>query len=99
MATFDSIFYPTGEEATGTVNAGASSAEIPIGPNRVFAFICSGDCNVKFGATGVTAATGSNFKLPAGTIARYDTGSHVQSFRIFNPTGVTITYWIQYLAR
>lgn len=99
MATFDAVFTPCENDATGTVTTAASSAEIAIAPNQIFYLIANGDANIRFGATGLAAATANNFYLPAKTGARYDSGRTGLALRIFNPTGSTITWWIQNLAK
>lgn len=99
MATLDSIFYPSGEDATGTVAGTTASAEIPIGKNRIFALIADQDCHIKFGGSGLSAASTSNFKLFSGIIARFDMGDVVQSLSIYNPGSTTLNYYIMYLTR
>lgn len=99
MSTFDSIFYPTGEITTATLATVTSTAEIVLGNNRVFAITSSDDIRIKFGNSGMAAAAAGDFPVWASSYARYDTGSHQDRIRLFNPTGATITYWIQFLAR
>lgn len=99
MATFDCILTPGEVDSTGTVTAGVSSAEIDIAPNQIFYLIANGDLNIRFGSTGLTAATASNFYLPSKTGTRYDSGRTGMAMRLFNPTGSTVTWWIQTLVK
>lgn len=100
MATLDSIFVPmTPKDLQGSINAGASSAEIVIGNNQIFAINASGDVNIAFGNSGMAAASNSNFRVPSGVTAEYDTGSQNDRIRLFNNGGSSINYWIQLLSR
>jgi len=99
MATQTSIFYPTGEEATATLATVTSTAEIVVGNNRTFVVHASDDVHIKVGTAGMAAASTSNMRLDGGSYTTYDSGSHFDRIRLFNPTANTITYWIQFLAR
>ena len=99
MATFDAVFTPCENDQTGSVTTAVSSAEIVIAPNQIFYLVGSGDMNIRFGQTGLAAATANNFLLPAKTLARYDAGRTGIALRIFNPGGSTINWWIQNLAK
>lgn len=99
MSTFTSVFSSVGETTTGTVLTTASSAEIVIGPNRIFSITCSDDLRIKFGTTGMGAAVTGDFPVWGNAYVQFDTASHTPSIRLFNPTAGTVTYWITYLAR
>lgn len=98
MATFSAIFTPDStQDQSATVGAGVSSAAITLGKIRKFAINASGDMNIIFGQAAVGAATASNFRIPSGVIAVYDTGDENNTIRIFNPGAGTLTYWIQFI--
>lgn len=108
MALFDSVLAPVGastgtqgtrSDQTGTVLTGASSAEILLGAYQSFAINANGDINIRFGGTGLPAATASDFRLPANIVAVYPVSKANPAIRIFNPTANTITWWIQPLTQ
>ena len=98
MATFSAIFTPrSGDDQTGTVGAGVSSAAITVGAREKIAINATGDINIAFGSSTMAAASASNFRIPSGVVAEYDSGPNT-SIRIWNPGSGSITYWIQFLA-
>lgn len=99
MATYESVFIPEAKDVTATLATVTATAEILIGINNIFAIQATDDMHIKFGTTGMAAASASNWKIPAGSIFKYDMGRAVDTIRLFNPTGATITYWIQFLSR
>lgn len=99
MATFDCILTPGEVDSTGTVSAGTSSAEIDIAPNQIFYLIANGDLNIRFGSTGLGAASASNFYLPGKTGTRYDSGRTGMAMRLWNPTSGSVIWWIQTLVK
>lgn len=103
MAVFTSILTPVGgstagsttADLNGTITTVTSSAEIVLGRYQLFAINASGDINIRFGNSGMPAAAATDFRIPSGVIATYQIPQQYDRFRIFNPTGATITYWIQ----
>lgn len=98
MAVFASVFVPSGEPAVTATLAGASSAEIVLGTNRIFKISATGASNVlaiKFGNAGMGAAAATDYVLPPNTESFFDTGDAYSSIRIFG----TGTYSIQKLSR
>ena len=100
MATFSAVFSPTGpgQDLSSTVTASASSAEIVLGTDRIFAINATDDVNIAFGVSGMAAAAATNFRIPGGTVATYDTGQF-DRIRLYNATSATITYYIQLLTK
>lgn len=98
MAVMAGIFAPAGNDATGTVANGASSAEITINAYQLFAFTASDDISIKFGNAGMAAADATSFRIPGGTVAIYQVPKQFTRFRLFNGTAATITWWIQNLS-
>lgn len=98
MADFSGIFVPppTGAVQTGTVTTGASSAEIDISVslNGRIAIAVTGNANVRFGNSGVAAATASDLPLWGGSTSIFNLGQQYSAVRVFNNTASTITYWI-----
>lgn len=105
MATYSSIFIPVPSGAASTSDISASlatvtaSAEIVMAKNAVFAINATGDLNIIFGMSGVKTPTASNFRIPSGATAFYDLGDGADRIRLFNATGSTVTYYIQFLTR
>lgn len=103
MATFTSIFVPVGgstlgsttADLNGTVTTVTSSAEIVLGRYQLFAINANGDFNIRFGNSGMPGAAATDFRIPANSMAVYQIPQQYDRFRIFNPGGTTITYWIQ----
>lgn len=100
MATFLSYNVPSGELATTATLAGASSSEIVLGVNCLFAFsvtsaTAGASLNIRFGQPGMPAAAATDFQVPAGQVVLFDTGLAFTSVRVFG----TGTYSIQKLTR
>jgi hypothetical protein len=103
MAIYTSIFVPVGgstagsttADLNGTVTTTASSGEIVLNRYQLFAINANGDINIRFGNAGMPAAAATDFRIPSGIIATYQVPANWDRFRIFNPGGTTITYWIQ----
>lgn len=105
MATFSAVFTPSGS-GTGTtadlnasLAATTSTAAITLEHNRLFAINADGDINIRFGNSGMDAASGADYRIPAGTTAVYDLGNAFTRIRLYNPGGSSINYWIQPLVR
>lgn len=108
MATLTSIFIPgqgsggvstLAAPYTASVNATTASAEIPIGNNQIFAISATGAFNVRFGPSGTSTASASDFQVGAGIISTWDTGDSWKSVVIFNPGASAITYWVMKLSK
>lgn len=99
MATQSAVFIPEATDYTTTVTTAASSAEIVIGTNRLFALTADGDFHLRIGNSGMSAASTSNYKCWANTVYTYDFGSYNDRIRIYNPGGSTVNIFIQYLSR
>jgi hypothetical protein len=103
MAIYTSIFVPVGGATANTTTADISatlatvtaSAEIVLGRYQIFAINANGDINIRFGNAGMPAATTADFRIPNGVVATYQVPLNWDRFRIFNPTGGNVTYWIQ----
>lgn len=85
-------------DASASLAATTSTAEISLGPYAVVNISASGPINIKFGKTGMTAAAATNFQVPANTIVTYQVSKSEPFIRIFNPGGGSINYWIQFLS-
>jgi hypothetical protein len=99
LATFAAVFSPSsasgGVESVTKVSAlaaGASSAEIVLGSNQLFAIssIASAtaaapfNINLEFGPPGLGAATASDMGLPVGQVFTFDMSDEFRSIRVFN---------------
>jgi hypothetical protein len=93
MAVFSSILVPANEAAIQILAqaASTSSAEIVLGPNRIFAINSDRDITVKFGNAGMAAATGVEYRIPANQQTTFDVGSQLNSLRIWNTGNVNGT--------
>lgn len=106
MAVFSAILGFSGDAgATASLNTVTSTAEIVLGPNAIFAIRAtsatagSGDFNLKFGNSGMAAASATDFQFPSNQVFTLQTGDHTDRIRIFNPGAAAITYWVQRLDR
>lgn len=107
MATFTAIFSPVGgstagsttADLTGSVGAGASSAEIVLSKYQLFAINATGDINIRFGNIGMPAAAVTDFRLPGNSISVYQLGTTYDRIRLFNNGASPVTWWIQPLSR
>lgn len=98
MAVFSSTYGFSGDAvATAVLGAAASTAEIVLGNEAVFAITCTGDFHVKFGNSGMAAAAATDFQYPANSVQTLQTGDHTDRIRIFSTAGGT--YWVQRLDR
>lgn len=77
-----------------SLNTVTSTAEIVLGPNVIFEINSDQDINIAFGVSGMAAASASDWRVPANTVKRYDTGNLRTSIRLFNPSGSTSHYWV-----
>lgn len=101
MAVFASILKPTdaagGIEAVtkaAGIAAGASSNEIVLGTNQLFAVVgmplgtpgstTAANINLKLGPAGLSAAAATDFGIPVNTVLTFDTGDTFNSIRVFN---------------
>lgn len=99
MASISAIFSP--QSAAGGIEnvtkvtalaAGASSSEISLGTNQLFAItgIASStaaaplNMNVEFGPAGLGAATAADMGLPLNQVFTFDTGEQFKSIRVYN---------------
>jgi hypothetical protein len=105
LATFAAFMAP-GEGAGGSdgtittaVSANASTAEIVIGFRYIFSIICDSDMHVKWGVSGMAAATASNFLIPAKMLVTMDMGESFDRVRVFTATGATGNIYILPLTR
>lgn len=100
MATQSAIFIPeAGNGQTASLAAATSTGELVIGTNRIFAVNATDDVNIKFGNSGMAAASAADFRIPANTVATFDLGSYTDRVRLFNNTAASVTYWILMLSR
>lgn len=103
MAKIAGIYVPDGGGASSTADITAalatvtSSAEIVLGPNRIFNITATGALTIRFGVSGMPAASAADFQIPANTVMTFSLGpvGGNDRIRVFNTTASSITYWIQ----
>lgn len=99
MSILDAILSADSRQDASAALAGTTStAEIIYGAGEVIAINASGDINIKFGASGMTAAAATNFRIPGGVVATYVFGNGSDRIRLFNPGATSVTYYIQVLS-
>lgn len=100
MALFDAVLVPAGAATKiSALGASASSAEVLLGANKLFAVSATDAVHIVFGQTGMAAADAADFRIPAGVVAVWDTGHEFTHARFFNSTGAAIDIYIQPLSR
>lgn len=96
-----------------TITTGASGAEIPLGSRQAFMLTAfattaptgASNINLKFGASGLSAAAATDMGLPISgptfSVAPvvFETGDEFQSIRIFNNTSATVVIYVMLLNR
>lgn len=82
-------------DLSASVSGTTSTAEIDFSAYQYFAINANGDINIRFGPTGLPAATAADFRIPANSTYIYPVSKQNQAIRIYNPGGTSITYWIQ----
>jgi hypothetical protein len=78
-----------------TIAGTTSSAEVLLGVNDVVLLSSAAAYQIKFGMTGMTAATANDFYIPAGVIPdAWEFTPGCLAFRVYNPSGsqITVTY-------
>jgi len=99
MATYAATLHPVPEQLNGTINSATSSAEISVGFGRIFALNADQDVMIRFGTTGMSAASATNFRIPANSYVQFDLGTQLSHIRLFNNGSVTANWFIQYLSK
>jgi hypothetical protein len=101
MAVLSSILHPATEVAIrpAALATGQSTAEIALGPNRIFAINADQDITIKFGNAGMTAAAGTEYRIPANQQTTFDTGANVNSIRLWNLAATNANIYIILLSR
>ena len=100
MAVFDAVFVPAGAAIKeAALGASASSSEISLGENKIFAVSATDAYHVVFGRAGMDPADVADFRVPSGVIAVFDTGHEFTHVRFFNSTAAGIDIYLQPLSR
>lgn len=102
MATYTSTFIPATSNPTkiAALGFGTSSAEIIFANNSIISIEATGNVQVKFGNTGMTAADNTAWFIPQGAVHQFDLGHEWTSVRIFNPgASGTVDVYILMLSR
>lgn len=107
MAIITAILAPVGggntnasdrNDKTGTILTTAASSQIDLSAYQHFAFNANDDVHIRFGSGTVPTPTTSDFRIPGGTVVIYPVTKQNPSFKLYNPTTGTVTYWIQPLS-
>lgn len=103
MADFSGIYTPPPGTANGTaggvqtasLNAATSTAEIVFSKASRLAIAVTGNANVRFGNSGMTAASASDVPLWGSSTSLFNLGTSAgDRIRIFNPGASAITYYV-----
>ena len=91
MATLDAILVPATLRGTqvAAVGAGTSTAEILIGHNVLIAVNADQDITIRFGQVGMSAADGTDFRIPQNVTIVFDMGRDKEYIRLFNKSATT----------
>jgi hypothetical protein len=102
MAVISAVFAPAQEHAiVATLGATTSTAEIQdngvaFGPNVIVQINCTVDMSIRFGVAGsVAAASAADYRIPANTLFTFETNRQWPSFRLFNLTAGSGSFYIQ----
>lgn len=86
MAVQDAIFAPGKERGNkiAALAATTSSTEQSLGSDVIFAINSPVDIHIRFGVTGMGAATVADFRIPAEATLTFQTGQAFTHIRVFN---------------
>lgn len=102
MATVEFTAIPAQVPATSIrgLAAATSTAEQALGKNAIFMINADEDITIRFGVPGfAAAANNTDYRIPAGTVQRWDVGTHYTSFKCFNLGGTAANIYIHFIAR
>lgn len=100
MAVNDFIARPadTAPIKVAALAASASSAEVSLGSNTIFAINGSDHFHIKFGLTGMAAAAATDFRVPKDVTIVLDT-SRFTHIRVYNSTVAAIDVYVLVLSK
>lgn len=110
MATFSAVFAPATTDATAKVSALAaatSSGEVVLNKDAKFVVIANTTpgvtattpgIHVKFGQSGMAAATAASFFIPVNTYVSFDLSNAWDRMRFFNQDTVTVDIYVMQLS-
>jgi hypothetical protein len=120
MATFHAVWKPTDAvggieqvSKSAALAAAASTGEIVLGNNQIFSIVAYGtavvattnNINVRFGTSGMSAATNADMGLPCGTPTSdaspifFDTGDSFDRIRVFNNAAQPVDVYVCKMSR
>jgi len=98
MAVVSAILVFSGEPCqNATIGAAASTGEIVLGKNAIFAINATADINIKFGNAGMAAAAATDYRIPANQQTTLDTSDTFDRIRVFSTPGGNLS--VQKLSR
>lgn len=101
MATYSAILTPAQAPATviGSLAAGASTVEQALGYNQIFGVNATQDITIRFGPPGLTDASATDFRVPAGSTMVWDVGRQYTSFKCYNLGASSCNIYIIFLSK
>src|SRR5690348_17084315 len=94
MADFAGIFVPPapGQAQSSTLATVTSTAELVFGNRTRLAIVVTGAAAVRFGNSGMAAASAADALIPPNTLVVFNLGDAYDRIRIFNVGASTINY-------
>lgn len=83
MAVFSHVAVPAASRAVKTNVSAASSAEVVVAKNALVMFVADAALNLRFGRSGMGAATNADMLIPANTPMTFDLGDEFDRYRVF----------------
>jgi hypothetical protein len=102
MAVLQFIPIPAQAQASTITGlaSGASTVEQAAGNNNIFVINSNQDICIRFGPPGiVSAATATDFRIPAGVPMTWDVGNQWSSFRCYNLGQSNANVYIRYISK
>ena len=101
MASLDAVFVPANQRGTkiAALGAATSSAEQAVCRNCIVAITATGAYHIRWGQTGMSAATADDFYVPSGVVFQWDASREWTFFRVFNPAGAAIDIHFSFFSR
>jgi len=102
MAVLDSILIPAQTPSTAIqgLASATSTVEQALGWNTIFSINADQDITIRFGVPGfATAASNTDFRIPANSTFTFDVGKTYTSFKCYNQSATPANIYIMFMSK